>query len=156
MDTSKEFIKYCLVGLLNTLAGISTAYLCLNIISLSYFVSTAMAYIVGIIVSFSLNKTFTFKDDSEKNGLLFIKFVLTMLPSYIFSYAAGWWVSKYFFSLPQYKDFCLKLFTADCIPHDKVVDNFAVLISMGLYLILGFVVNKFLVFNAKNKSKVEP
>lgn len=153
MIISKEFIKYCLVGLLNTLAGISTAYICLNILSLSYLISTAMAYVVGIIVSFSLNKKFTFKDESDKHLILFAKFVLTMLPSYVLSYAAGWQVSKYFFSLPKYKDFCLKLFTGGCITHDKMVDNFAVLISMFIYLILGFVVNKFLVFNGKNKSK---
>lgn len=153
MRTSKEFIKYCLVGMLNTLAGISTAYICLNLISLSYFISTAMAYVVGIIVSFYLNKKFTFKDESENHIYLFIKFVLTMLPSYIFSYTAGWEVSKYIFSLPKYKDFCLKLFTQDCIPHDKVIGNFAILISMLIYLILGFAVNKFIVFNGKNKSK---
>lgn len=151
MKVSKEFIKYCLVGIINTLAGLTTAYVLLNLFSCSYLTSTAAAYIVGIIISFILNKIFTFKDTSTNHLILFLKFSLTMLPSYVISYFLGWQISKTIFNITIFNDLAYKITEIIPITYDKISDNFAILISMMTYLLLGFSINKFLIFNKKNK-----
>lgn len=153
MRVSKEFIRYCLVGMINTFAGLSTAYVFLNVLSSSYLVATAMAYVVGIIVSFSLNKIFTFKDESKNYLVQFLTFVFTMLPSYVFSYFSGWLVAKFIFKLHFALVLECKISALTGIMPAKVSDNIAILISMVIYLLLGFAVNKYLVFkNQKGKK----
>ena len=151
MKVSSEFLRYCLVGMVNTLAGISTAYILLNLLSQSYLISTTGAYIVGVIVSFSLNKIFTFKYCEDTHCfVLFFKFVLSMLPSYVVAYTLGWLVSKSVVWLPFMHNLVLDITSFFSIQETKVLDNFAVLVSMFIYLLLGFFVNKYFVFK-KNK-----
>ena len=147
---TKEFIAYCLVGLVNTFVGISTAFVCLNFLLLSYAISTGMSYVFGIIVSFFLNKKYTFKN-KDKLGMQFVKFFSTMLPAYIVSYWAGYELTHLFF---KYGVRLLNLLTEIInIPQDRTVDNISVLCSMAIYLIVGFSVNKFIVFKNKNINK---
>lgn len=153
MKVSEEFIKYCFVGVINTLVGLTTAYTFLNLFSCSYLISTAAAYVVGIIISFILNKIFTFKDKSSEHLMLFTKFALTMLPSYAISYFLGWLTSKAFFSISILNALANKITEIIPMTHDKITDNFAILISMTIYLLLGFLVNKFFIFNKKNESQ---
>lgn len=154
MRVSKEFIKYCLVGIINTIAGLTTAYIFLNILSCSYFSSTAAAYIIGISVSFVLNKNFTFKDKNSNQLSLFMKFTLTMLPSYIISYFLGWMSAKTIFSIDIFNTLFGKITQLINISQNKISDNIAVLISMTIYLLLGFLVNKFLIFTKKNEPQI--
>ncbi len=154
---SREFITYCLVGLVNTVVGIGTALIFLNVIfpiyevpsHISYPVSTGLSYVVGIIVSFYLNKKFTFKN-TDKAGMQFVKFFTTMLPAYVFSYWLGYnlghFTSRF---LPDFIfDFFAKLLN---VQTSVVVDDYAVLISMAIYLIAGFSINKFIVFKQNQK-----
>lgn len=153
MKVSKEFLKYCLVGIINTFVGISTAYICLNIFLLTYIESIIMAYITGISVSFVLNKLFTFKDKNENYLKQFFKFVIIMLPSYAISYTLGWFLARHI-HFAKLTPIYIKLFDYFGVPEYKLVDNSAVLISMILYLILGFSLNKFLVFERKKLSPI--
>lgn len=154
MRVSREFIKYCLVGIINTLAGLTTAYTFLNLLSCSYLSSTAAAYIIGISVSFILNKTFTFKDKSSNHLSLFIKFTLTMLPSYVISYFLGWMSAKTIFSIDIFNTFADKITQLINVSQNKISDNIAILISMAIYLVLGFFANKFLIFTNKNEPQI--
>lgn len=153
MQISKEFTKYCLVGVFNTLVGLSAAYFCLNFLKQSYLFSTAVAYVIGIVVSFVLNKTFTFKDENKDYFKLFFKFVLTMLPSYVVSYFLGWAIARFVFSISHLEVFLVRISDLLNMTAVKFTDNVAVLISMVIYVILGFSVNKFLIFNKKNKPE---
>ena len=150
MKISGEFIKYCLVGVVNSLVGISTAYILLNPLRLSYFISTIGAYMTGIIVSFFLNKTFTFKFEGGNNFVLFAKFALSMLPCYVISY---YLISPFLTKLILKVNFIY--LTADWffslfgVTPDKIVDNSTIIVSMGVYLILGFSLNKYFIFHKK-------
>ena len=144
---SKEFITYCIVGLINTAVGYSTAFICLNLFLLSYPIATGMAYVIGIIVSFFLNKKFTF-ENKDKSGMQFLKFFTTMLPAYVFSYWLGLQValisSKYF------SEFINTISSAINVEQTRLTDNFAIILSMAIYLIVGFSINKFFVFKKNN------
>lgn len=151
---SKEFITYCLVGLVNTFVGISTAFICLNLFMLSYAVATSFAYLLGSVVSFFLNKKYTFKN-KDKSFIQFIKFFTTMLPAYILSYWLGFQASSLCFH-PQkglFRSVLALISQYTTIIPEKIVDNFAVLISMAIFLIVGFSINKFIVF--KNEKEPE-
>ena len=144
MKISKEFVKYCIVGVINTLVGFSTAFVSLNFFGCNYATSTSLAYITGIITSFFLNKKYTFK--SVGNPFFeFVKFFMTMLPSYIFSYWTGYKICRYMSSLGLFG------FLNKYIPVNETLlsDNIAIPLSMLIYLILGFTINKFFVFNKK-------
>ena len=140
---SKEFITYCLVGLINTLVGFSTAFISLNVFLLNYAISTGLAYITGNIASFYLNKKFTFKNKG-KSGKQFIVFFLSMLPAYVISYWLGYKLGH--LSENYLSDIYNLLNKITNIPKYRLADNFAVLLSMAIYLFAGFSINKFLVF----------
>ena len=57
----KTVIKFLAVGVVNTLVGCGTMFLLYNLAHCSYWVSSAANYVVGGIVSFFLNKYFTFQ-----------------------------------------------------------------------------------------------
>lgn len=69
----KTAIKFLAVGVVNTLVGTGVMFLCYNLFHLNYWISSAANYIVGSIVSFFLNKYFTFKSKEKtlKQVLLF-------------------------------------------------------------------------------------
>ncbi|MCD8160903.1 MAG: GtrA family protein, partial [Clostridiales bacterium] len=69
----KTFWKFILVGIANTLFGTAIMFLFYNVFHLSYWVSSASNYIFGSILSYFLNKHFTFRssDSSPKSVLRF-------------------------------------------------------------------------------------
>ena len=150
MKISGEFIKYCLVGVVNTLVGISTAYILLNPLRQTYTVSTIGAYIVGIIVSYILNKKYTFKFEDGNNFILFFKFAFSMMPCYVISYyILSPFLTKYLFKIDFIYEFSHWFFSLFSVVPEKVLDNLTVIISMGIYLVLGFTLNKYFIFRKK-------
>lgn len=144
---SKEFIIYCLVGVVNTLVGTTTAIVSLNVFMLNYAVSTVLCYITGIIVSFFLNKKYTFQN-KEKSFSQFVKFFMTMLPSYIFAYWFGYTITHF---TVKYCPKTLNLISEYInIPQVRIVDNIALFISILIHLLVGFSINKFYIFKKKN------
>ena len=59
------FLKFVLVGVVNTVVGTAVMFLAYNLLHLSYWVSSAANYIVGSICSYFLNKYFTFQNKSK-------------------------------------------------------------------------------------------
>ena len=57
----KTFWKFILVGIVNTLFGTAIMFLFYNVFHLSYWISSASNYIFGSILSYFLNKHFTFQ-----------------------------------------------------------------------------------------------
>lgn len=150
MKISNEFIKYCLVGVVNTIVGISIAYILLNPLRQSYLISTIGAYVAGIIVSYILNKTFTFKFKGGNHFVLFAKFALSMLPCYAISY---YLISPFLTKLILKISFIYStadwFFSMFGVTPDKITDNTTIIVSMGVYLILGFSLNKYFIFHKK-------
>lgn len=57
----KQFFKFGLVGILNTLITLAVIFLLMHFSPASYVIANAAGYILGFINSFILNKTWTFK-----------------------------------------------------------------------------------------------
>ena len=56
----KIFFKFIFVGIINTLAGAAVMFVLYNIAGAGYWFSSAANYVIGSILSFFLNKYFTF------------------------------------------------------------------------------------------------
>tara|TARA_A100001388_G_C28420604_1_gene334885 strand:- start:13 stop:381 length:369 start_codon:yes stop_codon:yes gene_type:complete len=79
----KKFLKYLISGFINTLATYFTSILLLKIFNVILVVSNLLGYIVGIFVSFYLNRNFVFKSKEAEIKKQFYKFLCACLFSYL-------------------------------------------------------------------------
>jgi putative flippase GtrA len=73
-----KFWKFILVGILNTVVGMGLQFLFFNLCGWNEWVSSLIGYILGSILSYFLNKYFTFKN-KDKGWKPIVKFALNML-----------------------------------------------------------------------------
>ena len=72
-----RFLKFMVVGVINTVVGTAVMFIMYNVFHQSYWISSASNYVVGSILSYFLNKYFTF--ESKKKSLSqVLKFVLNI------------------------------------------------------------------------------
>jgi len=84
----RTFWKFLLVGLVNTLFGTAVMFLCYNLLHWGYWVSSAMNYILGSILSFFLNKHFTFRNREKGPGVV-VRFVVNIGLCYLIAYGVA-------------------------------------------------------------------
>ena len=82
------FWKFILVGIANTLFGTAIMFIFYNLLHFNYWVSSASNYIFGSILSYFLNKHFTFKNKSKDKDVIF-KFIVNILVCYFIAYGAA-------------------------------------------------------------------
>ena len=61
----KKLLKFVLVGIVNTLVGTAIMFGLYNLAGCSYWVSSAANYVIGSILSYVLNKKFTFQHQGQ-------------------------------------------------------------------------------------------
>ena len=85
------FFRFILVGVVNTLVGTAVMFGLYNLAGLhrlgdtGYWLSSAGNYIVGSVVSFFLNKHFTFRDHSRGLGVV-ARFVVNITVCWLLAY----------------------------------------------------------------------
>lgn len=129
-----EFIKFLLVGIINTFVGYTIMFIAYNLFHFSYWISSASNYFFGSICSFILNKHFTFKSKSKSVKEL-ILFVINVIICYAFSYGIA---------RPLVRNILITYQT-------NIKENIAMLLGSIVFTIMNFVGQKFFVF--KNKEK---
>ncbi|GBU25798.1 hypothetical protein R83H12_02456 [Fibrobacteria bacterium R8-3-H12] len=129
-----KFFKFILVGAINTVVGSAIMFSLYNIAHLSYWVSSACGYIFGSILSFFLNKYFTFIV-REWSLFMIVAFILNIIISYFIAYGLAKPLINYFLEgKPQ-----------------NIRENIALFAGMCLFTGLNYLGQRFVVF-AKNKS----
>lgn len=124
-----SFIKFAIVGVINTLVGTSVMYIAYNVGHFGYWPSTILNYCIGSIVSFILNKYFTFK--STKQGVKEIMpFILNIIACYIVAYGIAQLINVFFLNSLS----------------SVVADNIAMGIGMCLFVICNYVGQRYFVF----------
>ena len=78
-------LKFLVVGVVNTLVGTGLMFVLYNIFSVNYWISSASNYIVGSIVSYFLNKYFTFQN-KERSAKQVIRFIVNITLCYLIAY----------------------------------------------------------------------
>ena len=127
----KSFFKFLLVGVLNT--GVSFILMFL-LEGLGYWPSTAIAYVAGAVISFFLNKHFTFKSKQNvwKEAL---KFALMVAVCYVVAYSLAKPLMEWALSFTSFSD----------IWTERITKIFA----MGLYTLINYITQKFITFTNK-------
>ena len=128
-----SFIRFLMVGVANTIVGLSVMYLLLHVVGLSYWASTFLGNSVGAVVSFFLNRSFTFKSQSSVSKSM-IRFVAVILFCYFISYTIGRNVVEWILSNSHLTS--------------SIKTDIAVLISTGLYTVLNYLCQKLFVFRS--------
>lgn len=135
----KTVWKFLLVGVVNTLVGAGTMYLLYNVFGASYWVSSAANYVVGGVVSFFLNKYFTFQR-REWSWAQAGKFVLNVSLCYLLAYGLA-------------KPAARALLSGQPV---NVQENVAMLVGMGLYMVLNYFGQRFFAFRKKEDPEETP
>lgn len=128
----KTTIKFLIVGVINTLVGTSVMFLSYNIIGLGYWISSAANYIIGSIVSYFLNKYFTFQN-KERSLKMIVKFIVNISLCYLIAYGAA-------------KPLIYHILEGWPV---KLQDNGAMLVGMCLFVGLNYLGQRFVVFRKK-------
>lgn len=124
--------KFLIVGVFNTLVGCGTMFLLYNLAHWSYWVSSAANYIVGGIVSFFLNKYFTFGNKKWEWAQVW-KFIINVTVCYLLGYGLA-------------KPLALRVLAGQAI---NVQENVAMLVGMCLYTGLNYLGQRFFAFKGK-------
>ena len=125
----KTAIKFLLVGVINTLVGTAVMFLFYNLLHLNYWFSSASNYIVGSVVSYFLNKYFTFKNN-EKSLKQVLTFILNICICYFLAYGIA-------------KPFAAFILSAAPL---NIKENVAMLFGMGLFVVFNYFGQRFIVF----------
>ena len=122
-------LKFIIVGIANTLLGSAVMFAMYNFLHCSYWVSSAANYIVGSILSFFLNKHFTFQNQS-KSIFVVIKFIVNIVVCYLLAYGIAKPVVYYLLqSISQ-----------------KVQDNLSMLVGMIFFVGFNYIGQRFFAF----------
>ncbi len=127
------FWKFILVGVANTLFGTGIMFLFYNVFHFSYWVSSASNYIFGSILSYFLNKYFTFKSKTN-TGKTMLRFVLNISVCYLLAYGGAKPLARWIFSGASV----------------SVQDNLAMLAGMCFFVALNYIGQRFFVFKEKD------
>lgn len=122
-------VKFLMVGVINTIVGTGTMFLLYNIFGCSYWVSSAGNYVVGSVVSYFLNKYFTFKSKSRTLSSI-IKFFINISVCYLSAYGIAKPGIRWLMSGAS----------------ARVQENVAMLLGMCLFVVLNYFGQRFFVF----------
>ena len=132
----KTFWKFILVGIVNTLFGTGIMFLFYNVFHFGYWVSSASNYILGSILSYFLNKYFTFQNKSKSPKVL-AAFVINISVCYLVAYGVA-------------KPVVRLLLDGMSV---TVQDNVAMLAGMCVFVCLNYLGQRFFVFKEKGTSE---
>lgn len=131
----KKFLIFCLIGLVNTAVGAAIMFGLYNLAHCSYWVSTAANYVLTSILSFFLNRRFTFRPQ-EKGWGQALRFALNIAVCYLIAYRAA-------------KPLALLLLTD---ASQKVQENVAMLVGMVFFTALNYLGQRFFAFAERKKD----
>ena len=127
-----SMLRFLLVGVVNTLVGAGIMFLLYNLAGCSYWLSSAANYIVGGVVSYFLNKYYTFKN-TERSWRQVLRFALNVAVCWLLAYGIA-------------KPLALRLLAGF---DEKLQTNAAMLAGLCLYTALNDLGQRFFAFRAK-------
>lgn len=134
---SRPVFRFAAVGVVNTIIGAGLMFVLYNFAGLSYWVSSAANYICGGLLSYFLNRKFTFRVKKRSLGQ-FLLFVANQAVCYLVAYGAA-------------KPAAAAVFAS---MGRKTQENIAMLAGMAVFTALNYLGQKYIVFQyGKNTQK---
>ena len=132
----RQFLKFCGVGVINTLVGSGVMYALYNLAHCGYWFSSAMNYVVGSVVSYFLNKYFTF-NVRKRSWEELARFTLNILFCYLVAYGVAKPLARLIFSALS----------------ESARDNIAMLAGMVFFVPLNYLGQRFFAFRGGEKEE---
>ncbi|MBU3191376.1 GtrA family protein [Clostridium bowmanii] len=129
-----KFLKFLLVGIINTIFGTGIMFLLYNLASFGYWGSSAVSYILASILSFFLNKNFTFKN-SESTVKTALRFTVNIAVCYLVAYSIS-------------KPIVTRILTNTSLSK-SIVEQFSMFLGMVMFTALNYVGQSFFAFREK-------
>ena len=127
----KTFITFLVVGVVNTAFGTAIMFVLYNAFGCSYWMSSFCDYFFGSILSYFLNKHFTFHYQGT-DWRSIVKFALNIIICYLLAYSLA---------LP------LTRAALESMHWSKtVVENIAMIVGTGLFMVINYLGQKFYAF----------
>lgn len=130
--TNRTFLKFLMVGVVNTIVGTTIMFSFYNILHFSYWVSSASNYFFGSIISYFLNKHFTFRFE-EKGWWSLLRFVINILMCYLLAYGIAKPIMKWI----------LSSFST------STQENIAMMLGMCLFVTFNYLGQRFFTFYSR-------
>ena len=131
----RTFWKFILVGIINTFFGTGIMFLYYNVFHLSYWISSASNYFFGSILSYFLNRMFTFRSSGHTKETL-PRFVINISLCYLVAYGLAKPLVVYILSNAA----------------TNIQENIAMLVGMCLFVGLNYIGQRFFVFKTATKD----
>lgn len=128
-----QLARFISVGILNTLVGTAVMFCMYNVFGCSYWVSSAANYILGSILSFVLNRTFTFRHKGSIAGSG-VRFVVNIAACYFIAYGTA---KPLVFAMLETSS-------------ERLGENIAMLAGMCIFTGLNYLGQKFFVFGGRD------
>lgn len=132
----KKLLKFILVGIVNTLVGTAIMFGLYNLAGCSYWVSSAANYVIGSILSYVLNKKFTFRHRGQIAQSA-LRFAGNIAVCYLLAYG----IAK-----PAVRAILIGA-------TQQVQENIAMLAGMILFTGFNYLGQRYFVFGEKNEEK---
>ena len=132
-----KLLKFIIVGVINTLVGMAIMLGLYKLAGCSYWVSSAANYILTSILSYFLNKYFTFQNKEKSLGQV-LRFIINIAVCYLLAYGIA-------------KPLTLAVLAGF---GEKVQTNIAMLVGMCLFTALNYIGQRLFAFK-ETKPKEE-
>lgn len=129
-----KLLRFIIVGVINTLVGMAIMFGLYNLAGASYWVSSAANYVLTSILSFFLNKYFTFRNH-ERSWSQVVRFALNIAVCYLLAYGIA-------------KPLCFRLLANATV---QMRDNVSMLVGMVLFTGLNYIGQRLFAFQEKDK-----
>ena len=130
--TDKTFMKFVMVGVVNTIVGTTIMFVFYNVFHLNYWISSASNYFFGSICSYFLNKHFTFQYH-EKGWSSLLRFTINILTCYLLAYGIAKPLMQWILS-----DF-----------NKTIQENVSMALGMCLFVVFNYLGQRFFAFKKK-------
>ena len=129
---AKKLIKFIIVGFINTLTGSTIMFVLYNIAGVGYWFSSAANYVVGSVLSFFLNKYFTFSVRQWSVFMIFA-FIVNIAICYGIAYGIAKPATNYLLRNSS----------------RKLRENAALFTGMCLFTVINYLGQRLIVFRTK-------
>jgi len=128
---NKEILTFLVVGVVNTLFGTAIMFVLYNVFGCSYWVSSFCDYFFGSILSYFLNKHFTFHyQGTDWQSIL--KFALNIVVCYLIAYSLALPLTRHVLQDMHFSK--------------TIVENIAMLVGTVLFMVINYIGQKFFAF----------
>ena len=132
----KSFLRFVLVGIINTIVGTTIMLVFYNVFHFGYWFSSASDYVLASILSYFLNKYYTF-EYKEKDLSSAIRFVITIVVCYLLAFSIA---------RPLVR---LLLENFGFMLSNSWIENIAMLAGSCIFVVINYLGQRFFAFRKK-------